>query len=108
MKKKFTLNNHVVVRIPVLKMSIRDYVVRADIAHWGLITTWKSREMRLVVRIDDPLQVVEVKPERWARALALMALEAPEAFAEVLNGRGDKLTGDILIQFAAFGEQRYL
>lgn len=44
---------------------------------------------------------------KWQAALRLMAARYPRKFAEILDGSGDSITGDILIQLAAFGEVRY-
>jgi hypothetical protein len=44
---------------------------------------------------------------KWRGALRLMAEHYPHKFAELLTGRADRTTGDVLIQLAAFGEVRY-
>src|SRR4051812_2287418 len=43
----------------------------------------------------------------WREALRLMGEQHPRKFAEIITGRADCTTGNVLIQLAAFGEVRY-
>jgi len=43
----------------------------------------------------------------WHTALQLMAVKNPYQFGLVLSGKGDAITGDVLIQFATLGEEKY-
>lgn len=44
---------------------------------------------------------------RLKTALGLMATKSPRAFAMLLSGDYDGPTGDLLLQFMAFGELKY-
>lgn len=111
-------------------------VERANIAYWGLPLVWDAASLTLtLVQEDDlmdlsdvmndddsiedtfahdenwawlPKDVITLGPEQWAKSMSLLAQEGYVTFTEVISPlKGDEYTGDLLIQFAAFGEEKY-
>lgn len=94
---------------------IRDAIGSAHISYWAdPETRWNKRKMTLRVREDvgerDTDAWFTLNTEDFARALVRMADSKNEHVhhrCDLIADTGDGLTGDVLIQFAAFGEMRY-
>lgn len=85
---------------------IRNYVERARISYWG-DAEWSDRDALVlaVTEHDEPMRVLG--PAEWAAGLALLARSFPRQWGELVTDDGDMYTGDLLIQCAAFGEEKY-
>lgn len=103
-----------------LTIEVSDQIVRyvqssCDIAYWA-----NSRHAPPTKRGDAYVQVREQdrgdgKPGRWVtltdarmrQAFARMASVNPYQFGEALRGQMDSTTGDVLVQIAVLGEEKY-
>ena len=95
------------IEIDVSDDKVRNFVGRANIGYWGTAKSWDPDDLRLVIVEDDGGVEVVIDSQRWPAALAKMATEHATLFADVMNNDGDQWTGDVLIQLAAFGEEKY-
>ena len=94
----------------VIERAIRE----ARIAYWGTITRYvgawivTEHEPTAADRSENP-DGYRVSSASLVAGLVLMASGAKTArhFADLMAGTGDSVTGDVLIQCAAFGELRY-
>jgi len=96
---------------------LRSYIARADIRYWGEMVGETGDQDSLV---DMKITVTEDEGEgpggdgSWdlneqtiANGLSVLARDFPNHFCDLLADNGDMHTGDILIQCAIFGEERY-
>jgi len=86
---------------------VESYVqrARAAIAYW--CKSWDHTEDGVVLRCHDHWEEYRIGRAALKRAVILMAERYPHHFKDILADTGDAYTGDILVQLAAFGEERY-
>lgn len=92
---------------------IRDAVGSANIDYWTRQARWSNRaelKLRLVETEPDKGSdgVCCLSREDFERALVILATKYPHHFKDLIARTGDMYTGDILIQCAAFGEEKYV
>lgn len=82
--------------------------IEGGIQYWcsNVIIKTKDR-FSVVFREADGGELFEFTSQDWPRAIAQMATTTPYHFANMIAGRGDATTGDILIQLACFQEIKY-
>ncbi|MGN6108369.1 MAG: hypothetical protein ACTHU0_24900 [Kofleriaceae bacterium] len=110
------------VEITVPSLAIVDTIiggVQGGIRYWGKVVAFRVRknDVSTSSAADELLMVCDVIERasgerfslqgKWQVALRLMAELYPHKFFELIMGRADCTTGDVLIQLAAFGEVRY-
>lgn len=99
------------------------YIESANIGYWGDIISWDPETLIMTVIEDeflvdapedsdrtvdwDPKNVLVVERRHWELALQLSATSFPITFKDLMSDSGDMYTGDILIQLACFGEEKY-
>lgn len=89
------------------------------IDHWAEIigiynpTKFKGSYADIIMKGEGSINLVDMEDddtggvlntETIERGLQIMADQHPTAFIDVLNETGDANTGDVLIQYACFGE----
>lgn len=87
-----------------------DRVVRciseARIRYWAHDINWKPGDCKLTfLDLDD--RYWEVTSANFVYGLSIMAVYQPKHFGDFMGRTSDSVTGDILIQMAAFGEVIY-
>jgi hypothetical protein len=99
------------ITIEILDERIADYVGRAYIGYWCDDSAWSRKTLSLAVHESDPDAGSDgwcrVGPAQFATALGIMATQFPARFAELVSDSGDMYTGDLLVQLACFGEEKY-
>lgn len=96
------------IEIDVPDDRVRDFVERANIFAWAHAKDWNPEELRLViVEHEDAVETV-IGAGAWPAALKKMAIEYAYMFADVMNDDGDQWTGALLVQLAAFDEEKYV
>lgn len=107
------------VTINIPRERLVDYIDRAKVDYWGYIVTWNTETLVLRIVEDEnlkganepyrwaPEHLITIGPTDWARGLGVMLEKFPLKFAQIVNDDGDMYTGDLLIQCAAFGEEKY-
>jgi hypothetical protein len=77
--------------------------------HWAEpVAHDHTRTLKWVhVRELETGKVYRVSDADIERAVRLMLQQTPMQFAAMLAERGDAVTGDVLVQFAALGELKY-
>lgn len=83
------------------------YIERANISYWGAVIAWNPETLDMSVSDDEDEKVVIVNRRHWELAIAVCAEEYHNTFKDIMGGNGDMYTGDILIQLACFGEEKY-
>ncbi len=105
------------VNISIPDDHIRNAVGGARFGYWASApeATWSRVNLTLTLReheygTSDP-QTFNLTLDSWIHALALMGTHSSrgvcEALARILAGRADGNDGDMLVQFACFGELKY-
>lgn len=101
------------ITLEVSDETVADYIGRAAISYWASVakTTFdrKSMTLSLVEREPDANHDGKHKATRslFAAGLVVMATKYPQHFADLIADKGDMHTGDLLIQCAIFGEEKY-
>lgn len=101
------------VTVEVPSEHVRDYVERARIDYWGEKAGGMFGELedlsdlRLDIHELDGGGEHVLDAVKLERGLAVMAAKYPHSFAELVLDLGDAHTGDLLIQCAVFGDERY-
>lgn len=83
--------------------------------YWADVVQGRSDRIRGAYRLREKETAPNGRPGPWLilddeaiqRGLALMAVKTPGSLSLILKGDGDGPTGDLLIQFALLGEERY-
>lgn len=103
--------------IPISADHIRDYLSRANISYWGEMSGALGEaddlsDLNIVITEHegtgpggDGTWALDV--ERIRIGIAMLATKVPHYLGEILSNDGDMYTGDILIQYAIFGEEMY-
>lgn len=90
---------------------IRNAVGGAFLRYWAYTITWERESMLLELEERDiglkETITIRLTREDFARGVSILATRYPRQFAALINKNGDAYTGDILVQCAAFGEERY-
>jgi len=87
---------------------IRDAVGGAAIGYWASTFRWVSRD-KMMIRLlegDTGMEYV-LAPGDFQRGVQIMLARYPRRFADLVTRNGDATTGDLLVQCAAFGEEKY-
>lgn len=96
----------------IIRDAIRDAVGSANIYDWADRNkgSWNPKTLRLTLVELEPDKGDEeftLSRDSFAQGLAVMAELYPHHFADLVAGKGDMWTGNLLIQCAAFGEEKY-
>jgi len=98
-----------VIRIPT--QLITDTIISAiegGIYYWCRRAAVGSLDwLRVSLLEGDTGTTFELTAEVWPRVVSLMAAKAPHHYANMVGGRGDAVTADVLVQLACFGEIKY-
>jgi len=90
---------------------ITDTIISAitgGIYYWCRRATAGSLDWLRVSLLEwDTGTTFELTAEDWPRVVSLMAAKAPHHYANMVAGRGDAVTADVLVQLACFGEIKY-
>jgi hypothetical protein len=75
--------------------------------YWALEAGWDPATCTgyVVDGLEDKRH--ELGPDDLREALELIAVQRPAEFVSLVNGSYDGLTGDVLLQFMAFGKRVY-
>lgn len=110
------------VTINIPRERLVSIIERTKINYWGYEVSWDRETLVLQVVEEDNLEespdgqdgwkwapehLITLGPADWARGLGVMLEKFPLQFSEIVNDDGDMYTGDLLIQCAAFGEEKY-
>ena len=93
---------------------IRRAIGSAKIDYWTSKAEWIDRAgltLRIVEDDPDPGEDdgegITLTPMRIAEGVRVLAEKFPHHFADLIAEKGDMYTGDLLIQCACFGEEKY-
>lgn len=110
------------VTINIPRERLAGFIDRAKVNYWGYVVSWCPTTLVLEIVEEDNLEdspdgqdgwkwapehLITLMPSDWARGLGVMLEKFPLKFAQIVNDDGDMYTGDLLIQCAAFGEEKY-
>ena len=84
-----------------------DYIERANIKYWGDAQEWDPKKMILTLQEHEESGTITLGPDEWAIGIRTMIRFHSNMFRQLMSDQGDMYTGDILIQCAAFGEEKY-
>lgn len=85
-----------------------DYIERADISYWGAVVAWNPEILNMTISDDEADgKLVMIERRHWELALQIATEKFGNVFADLMSDSGDMYTGDILIQLACFGEEKY-
>lgn len=79
---------------------------RAAVGYW--CSSWKNLDHGAILKCHDDDVAYMFSKAKLREALVVMAERYPHKLAEILGDKGDKYTGDLLVQLACFGEERYV
>ena len=85
---------------------LRNIIGNARIHYWADVIEWDRDNLYLIITDRDSGVIYTLTQSRFSDGAKAMSVY-PGRFAELLTGRGDSITGDILVQMAAFGEIVY-
>lgn len=92
---------------------IRDAIGSAHIRYWARCLTWEREDLILELEEHEGIHEdgdgtrIKLQREDFERGLVVLAGKFPGAFVRLKTRTGDAYTGDLLIQCAAFGEEKY-
>jgi hypothetical protein len=87
---------------------VNSYIERAGAAVGYWCESWDNPEDGVVVlKCHDDDQEYRFGRDAIVAGLRHMAAKYPHHFRDLVADTGDMYTGDILVQLAAFGEERY-
>lgn len=88
--------------------TIADYVERANISYWASNAEWDAEKFVLTFVEDDTGEPHAVNREDFRAGLQKMVEQKyVKTLGEIIDDEGDMYTGDVMIQFACFGEERF-
>lgn len=94
--------------LSILDDVIRNAVGGASIGYWAKDFAWNRKAMILECTEQDTNKVHRIEPEDLARAVGLLLSgKYPKNAGYFLAGNADGSTGDLLVQLAVFGEEKY-
>lgn len=102
-----------IIAITVKNDTVREVVGGAGCDYWCDFRddrhAWDRDKMQLtVVEVGDKKPKVHtVGPKDFERAVGIMAEKFPQQFAAIMEENYDRVTGDLLVQLAIFGEDKY-
>lgn len=96
-----------------IELEISDDIIRnaiggAAVSYWCDVGRWNRDAIVLVFKEHDAgSKPITLMRGDFQRGLVALAAKYPHHFKDLIAETGDACTGDILIQCAAFGEERY-
>lgn len=102
-----------IIAINVKNEIVRDAIGGAGCNYWCDFRdprhAWDRDKLQLtlVETGDGEPKVHTINRPDFERAVALLAEKFPQHFAELVEENADRVTGDLIVQLAIFGEDKY-
>jgi hypothetical protein len=97
------------INIEVSDKLILDAIGGATIGYWADVHSGEFSRLKCTITVveSETRKTFVCQRDKLILAVDIMAQKAPKHFAYLMTGNADADTGDLLIQYACFGEARY-
>jgi hypothetical protein len=96
------------INIEVADKLIASQLTCAAIGYWAKSV---SRDQKVPLYMElieaETNRHFTIDEEALTEAIALMAEKAPTLLGQIMADNGDSISGDVLVQYATFGEHKY-